>query len=225
MRKLLSVFCALLFVTVINCGSTGSSSSLTTTQVNAISAALTGALTQSEAYTESIAGINGVSIDSTTLTCNNSTLSCSGTVNETYPCASAGHITVTGNMHIYCTDPEPIPGGGGAEECASGVYHTSILVVFHVSDATNNLNDCDVGGGTILDGTINLTVAGDNAALTANLDGTIDIDNRGPTGGLVPIANSCGIFVTFNSNGTASGTICGNTVSTATPASVPEVQF
>ena len=37
MKKLLYCFCALLFVTIINCGSSGSGSSLTTAQVNAVS--------------------------------------------------------------------------------------------------------------------------------------------------------------------------------------------
>jgi hypothetical protein len=224
MKKLLSIFCALMFVTIINCGSSGSGSSLTSTQVNAISAALTGAMSQSEAYTTSLPGINSdVNINSTSVTCSSSGLTCTGTVNETYNCAAGGHITAKGNMSIYCTSTTVVD---GVTVCASGNdYNASMQITFYVSDPTNNLNDCNIGNGVVLDGTVSLSVSGNVQALTATITGTIDIDTVGTSGGLTPIASSCYILLDFPAGGTPSGSICGNTVSATSTASLPEAQF
>ncbi len=193
---------------ILSCGGSGSGN-LSTDQVNAVSAALTGAMGQSEAYTTSLIGVNNVQIDSTKITC--TTTSCTGTVNETYNCPSGGHITSTGNMALYCTNIVDL--GNGVQGCASANdFRASMSIVFHVSDPTNNLNDCNIGNNVVLDGTVNLTVSGMITALTANINGTIDIDTI-KDGGLTPIASSCYIFISYPAGGTPNGTICGNTVS------------
>ena len=205
--------CIIPALLVLSCGS-GGSGSVTSDQVNAISAAMTGAMSKSEAYTKSLIGVNGlndVTIDSTKISCNSSGLSCTGTINETYNCPAGGHITTTGNMSLTCTSTQVV---SGVTVCASAdAYRASMTVVFHVSDATNNLNDCNIGNNVVLDGTVNLTVSGMINALTANINGTIDVDTIGTSGGLTPIMSSCEIFISFPSGGKASGTICGNTVS------------
>lgn len=198
-----------------SCGGSGDTATLTTDQINNISAALTGGL---NATYEGMGAPTptSVSIDATsfpyTYACNPGDCQFTMTPNGTYDCSGGGHITMTGNITIACTETTTTPAPGSVTYC-SGNWYTSMAVVFHVSDETNNLNDCDVGGGVILDGTVNFTASGTDDAISANINGTIDIDERGPTGGLVPIAPACYIFISYPHGGNPSGTICGNTVS------------
>ena len=120
-------------------------------------------------------------------------------INSTTACPVAGHITALGSF-LYTYNE------------TTYVSSLSGQVTFNVSDPTNNLNDCEVGNGIILDGSIYLTMSGTNANLTGVLDGTIGINKRGPTGGLVPITDDCSIFLSFSTT-KISGTICGHTVS------------
>jgi len=111
-------------------------------------------------------------------------------------CPAGGHITITGNFYV---------------DAQAGTF--SVSLTMQVGDRSNNLNDCDVGGGLILDGTIRFDMSGSAASWSGNMNGSLSINRRGPTGGLVPITSDCGIFVGYRSDGYAAGTICGETVS------------
>lgn len=138
-------------------------------------------------------------------------------VNDVYNCQVGGHITSTGNFNWSVTVPDP-----PAE--ASAWIRGQLMQ--QVSDPTNNLYDCEQTGGVILDGTIysqftyDWTESG-GAKAVFSTDGTIGINKRGPTGGLVMIASDCSIFFTVAVNvsplgtatGNASGTICGESYS------------
>jgi hypothetical protein len=122
-------------------------------------------------------------------------------INAETACPVSGRITATGNFIASFTDDE-----------YSTFTGMNGLVTFYVSDPTNNLNDCEVGNGIILDGTLTLTMTMNAAyAWEGSLVGTIGINKRGPTGGLVPITDDCSIFLSFTTAG-ATGTICGQTV-------------
>lgn len=118
-------------------------------------------------------------------------------VNAQAACPGGGQISVTGNINV---DPQ------------AGTFNA--LFNFLVGDPTNNLNDCDVGNGVIVDGRITVTLSGSTAAWSGNMNGSLTINRRGPSGGLVRIAPSCSIFISYFTNGSASGTICGHSVST-----------
>jgi hypothetical protein len=66
----------------------------------------------------------------------------------------------------------------------------------------------------ILDGSINLVVAGTSAeGIGSTLNGQISMNRRGPTGGLVP-RGSCWIFLSVQRGADrATGTVCGHPVS------------
>jgi len=115
-------------------------------------------------------------------------------------CEGGGRITASGNITVT-VDEE------------TGESTTSGQTTIQVSDPTNNLNDCDVGGGVILDGTLFLTISGTDSDITLTLDGTIGINYRGSDGGLVPVTDDCSIFITWDSDGSGSGSICGHSVS------------
>lgn len=235
MKKLLSIFCAFLSVTIINCNSSSSSSSdLTSDQINAISKAMVTAMgaTDYSASPSSIATelasaeLASVDVDSMTFTHSASYDRYTANANDVSPCTGGGHITYTGTLVIACTAGATYDHDTGyLTSC--GTWHTSIDFTFEFGDRTNNLNDCDVGGGLILDGTVYFTGSGNDAKLSMNLDGTLSLNTRGDTGGLKPycesvICSDCSIFVSFPYGGTASGTICGYTVSSATTASLAE---
>jgi len=141
-------------------------------------------------------------------------------VNDVYNCQVGGHITSTGNFNwsfsypdYPATTPEPSAWIRGQ-------------LMQQVSDPTNNLYDCEQAGGVILDGTIysqftyDWTESG-GAMAVFSTDGSIGLNRRGPTGGLVMIASDCSIFFTVTVNvspsgattGNASGTICGQSYS------------
>lgn len=115
-------------------------------------------------------------------------------------CAEGGRITASGNITIAVNED-------------TGEATTFGQITIQVSDPTNNLNDCDVGGGIILDGTLYLTISGTDGDITMTLNGSIGINRRGSGGGLVPITDDCWIYITY-SGGNASGSICGHEVST-----------
>jgi hypothetical protein len=238
MKRLLSIFCALLFVPIINCGSSGSSSDLSTDQVNAISKAMVTAMgaTDYSASPTSMeiasAGLASVNVDTMTFTHSATYDRFTGNANDVSPCAGGGHITYIGTLVIYCKSGatyDDAPGGTGYL-LSCGVWHSSIDFTFHFGDVTNNLNDCNVGSGLIVDGTVYFTGAGDGSALSMSLDGTLSLNTRGPTGGLTPycastICSDCLIAVSFPYGGTATGTICGYSVSSANTASLAEFEF
>lgn len=178
-----------------SCG--GSGSDISTDDVNAISSALTATLNDCMGEIQySSASTNDASIKINAGFTN--------PVNLEHACPVDGHITASGNIS-----------GTYNEETGSGSYNA--MITFQVSDPTNNLNDCEVGSGIILDGTLNLVLSGtitssSNTHLTT-LIGNIGINRRGDTGGLVMVASDCYISLRFTEAG-GSGTICGHSVST-----------
>lgn len=87
-------------------------------------------------------------------------------------------------------------------------------VTFQYSDPTNNLNDCAVTDDVILDGTLDFILAGDSTSgIGWTLNGSIEIDQRGPTGGLSP-RGSCFVSLNMPKGGTkATGSVCGQPIS------------
>ena len=175
MRKLALIVFAGMFGCVDN---TQDDSQLSSSDINAISAALTTAMN------------SGISAS-------HRRVQPETAVSTSAACPAAGHITVSGNYYV---------------DAQAGTF--SVSLTMQVGDRSNNLNDCDVGGGLIIDGTIYFNMSGSAASWSGNMNGSLSINRRGPTGGLVPITSDCGIFVTYRSNGYAGGTICGETVST-----------
>ena len=115
-------------------------------------------------------------------------------------CPLGGRITRSGNATVTASD--------------AGSWSVYGLVTFLISDPTNNLNDCEIAKDVILDGTLTLTVAGssEKGGVGASLNGTMGINGRGPTGGLVP-RGDCFVFLTVPVGGTkATGTVCGHSV-------------
>ena len=194
MRRVFLILCVLCIVSSFSCGG-GSSSNVSSDDVNAISAALTSTMTDCMGEIE----YSSVNCDELLMVAGGSF---SKAVNIEHSCPVDGRITATGNMSGSWTDS------------GSGSYNA--MITFQVSDPTNNLNDCEVGSGIILDGSLILTLTGSYSAagntFLATLIGTIGINERGPTGGLVMVASDCYISLRFTETG-ASGTICGHSVS------------
>lgn len=119
-------------------------------------------------------------------------------LNGQFACPVKGRITYSGNVTVTASETDATVRG---------------LIAFYVSDRTNNLNDCEVGGGLILDGSLTFTIAG--SALTGvgfSLTGTISTNRRGPTGGLVPTGGGR-IFLNLPRGGTrVTGSIFGTPV-------------
>lgn len=119
-------------------------------------------------------------------------------LNGQFACPVKGRITYSGNVTVTASETDATVRG---------------LIAFYVSDRTNNLNDCEVGGGLILDGSLTFTIAG--SALTGvgfSLAGTIGTNRRGPTGGLIPTGGGR-IFLSLPRGGTrVTGSIFGTPV-------------
>ena len=142
-------------------------------------------------------------------------------VNEVFNCSVSGHITCTGNFNWTIITPD-------GPDYVAPELSVSIRgeLMEQVSDPTNNLNDCEVGDSVIMDGTIYSLFTFDwnessGGQAKFSTDGTLGFNRRGPTGGLVMIADDCSIFFTVTINmtaalatsGSASGTICGESYS------------
>ena len=116
-------------------------------------------------------------------------------LNGQFACPVKGRITYSGNVTVTAAETDATVRG---------------LIAFYVSDRTNNLNDCEVGGGLILDGSLTFTIAG--SALTGvgfSLAGTIGTNRRGPTGGLIPTGGGR-VFLSLPRGGTkVTGSIFG----------------
>ena len=183
MKTLKITLTTLLIFSMVGCGGSG----LSNTDITNISTALM------KAFSDAGSGFTPkIAINPKTVTT---------PINMETACPVAGRITSTGNLIATLSDDE-----------SSTFEGMNGLITFHVSDPTNNLNDCDVGSGVILDGTIILTMTMTSSyVMTGSLVGTIGINKRGPTGGLTPISDDCGIFLSFTQTA-VTGTICGQTV-------------
>jgi hypothetical protein len=117
-------------------------------------------------------------------------------LNGAYRCRVAGRISWTGNVSVD-TDAGSIFG----------------LIALRISDATNNLNDCEPSRGVILEGSLTLTFAGTTASgVGASMSGNIEINSRGNGGGLVP-RGSCFVSISVPRGGTrATGSVCGRAI-------------
>lgn len=112
-------------------------------------------------------------------------------------CPVAGRISYSGNVKVTATETDATIQG---------------LIGFNVSDPTNNLNDCEVGNGIILTGSLVLTIAGSLSGIGISLTGTINANRRGTTGGLVP-AGGGRVFLSLPRGGTrVTGSIFGSAV-------------
>lgn len=130
--------------------------------------------------------------------CNTSENSITFAVSGEYPCQAGGHVTVSGNLKTWCdewmyyTDPTVY--------CTcTGEYHTQNALTFQFGDPTNNLNDCDEGGDVIIDGTIYVDASGTVDDLTISITGTLGVNRRGPTGGLILISDEIGVSLYYSS--------------------------
>ena len=122
-------------------------------------------------------------------------------VNGQHPCAVAGRISWTGNVPWSANEQ-------------TGEWTIGGAVQYQLGDRTNNLNDCEVSKGVLLDGTLNLFFAGSSSTggVGVSLNGTFSINGRGPTGGLVP-RGSCFVNLTVQRGAKrATGSVCGRSV-------------
>jgi hypothetical protein len=115
MKRLFSILCVFLSVTIINCGSSsggddGSTTDLSTEEINAISAVLVGALSDSGgsgSYSGTSINVNDLVKVSDSLTwadtCSTTEYSWSAAASGEYSCPTSGHITYTGNMKTSCS--------------------------------------------------------------------------------------------------------------------------
>ena len=115
-------------------------------------------------------------------------------------CQISGRVSWTGNVSVSVAIDNSIGTIFG-------------LITFRISDPTNNLNDCQVAPGVILDGSLTLTMAGNtDEGVGLSLAGEIGINERGPTGGLIPRGN-CFISLSVPRGGdTVTGSVCGRAV-------------
>jgi hypothetical protein len=89
-------------------------------------------------------------------------------------CQISGRVSWTGNVSV-------------SVDIDNGIGTIFGLITFRISDPTNNLNDCQVAPGVILDGSLTLTMAGNtDERVGLWFAGEIEINERGPTGGLYP---------------------------------------
>ena len=133
-------------------------------------------------------------------------------INNVYNCFVAGHITSIGDFNWTINYPVP-PSDNTPYSFTIGGQLTE-----NISDPTNNLNDCEVGGGVILDGSIYsmLTMSGNESGGQAKwtTDGIIGINRRGSSGGLVMIDDDCRIFLTIDMSWSGSGAATGSAYGT-----------
>ena len=214
--------CAVLSVMIYSCGSNGTSSSsdsgsdLTTDEINSINHLLMNAV-NSAGTTSSQQGAPNL-LQSTPMeaisfanTCNGSNYQFTAAVNDTKACPTAGHITYTGNLKTYCSSWQYHTSPAVFCSC-TGDWNTANQLTFQFGDRTNNLFDCETSG-IILDGTVYVNATGKDTAIDLSINGSLSVNRRGPSGGLVPL-NSCFINLLYKSStGAWSGTICGRSVS------------
>jgi hypothetical protein len=109
-------------------------------------------------------------------------------------CAVAGHITRSGNVTVT------------VGEDLANIYG---LITFLISDPVNNLNDCQVAEGVILNGTITLTLAGDSdSGVGLSVVGSIDINDKN-----FSKRGSCFVDIRLaKGSAVVTGTVCGEPI-------------
>jgi len=193
----------------VSCGGSGSSSSdgdLQQADVDQIVATLTSALSSVSSTPTGVAASGAVAAYAE----REVALSQSVPLNFTTACPAGGHVTTTGNFSVNCPTPP-----------ATGACSFAGLAKINYGDVTNNLNDCAFDNGLIVDGGLTLSMtgngAGTNVNLTETLTGTLSLNRKGPTGGLVPIniggIHACIIFLTAKFPArTITGSVCNQSV-------------
>ena len=111
------------------------------------------------------------------------------------PCALGGRITSDGNVTVWAD----------GETGSSGFWGQ---VIMQVSDPTNNLNDCVVENGLILDGTLMMDLGGEDGSFTVYINGSIGVNRLGDGGGLVPVDDDCGVTVMGTDDNYSTVSIC-----------------
>jgi hypothetical protein len=190
---------ALLILVLAACGGGGgdevtdplNDNDLSQTEREAVAAAISAAATQGTT------GAGPASSNLLVLDARSREVSGSYPFHGEHPCEFGGHITWTGNLNYDANE-------------TTGWWQMSGGLLLQVGDRTNNLNDCAVAPDVILDGTLNLVIAGTSTeGVGSTLNGQISMNRRGPTGGLVP-RGSCWIMVSVMRGATrATGSVCG----------------
>jgi hypothetical protein len=192
-----------------SCGSDSTDSgngfvTLSTTENAAVNADVVGGITEVQTALAAAQAGSGVPTALHVLPTIAGSFSQTWPINGTHPCALGGHITYTGNIAARASWND--------ETGAITSSYIGGLVSFAYSDATNNLNDCQVAADVFLNGTLSLMVSGDITGASVSLVGSLEIDKRGPTGGLIP-RGSCLINLQFPKGGTrVTGSVCGTAV-------------
>lgn len=219
MRSVMLVLCATATVALFSCGgstSTSSNSQLTSTEINAINNTLMSAMNNAGTTSTGSGAVDFMRAaprEAVTFsqTCNNSNYQFTASVNDSQTCPTAGHITYTGNLKTSCSSWMYYTSPATYCNC-TGDWYISNSLTFQYGDRTNNLNDCETSG-VILDGTVYANVAGKVDDFNISINGSLSVNRRGSTGGLVPL-DSCYINLLYKSStGKWSGSICGSSVS------------
>jgi hypothetical protein len=114
-------------------------------------------------------------------------------------CAAGGYVRGTGNVFVSCPDP---PAGGACT--------TSGAVTFNFGDRTNNLEDCGVGSGLFVDGSLYMGLTGQDQSAKVTLTGGLETARKGPSGGLVPFGMPCWVNLeALSPQRTVTGSVCG----------------
>lgn len=220
---IMKLFCKSLFfvipmLLIVSCeggdSSSDDSSDLTSSELNTILELLVDAMNDSGGGSSKTSSIDvNQSVEhykySYSTTCNDTHYWFTAAVSDTYPCPTSGHVTYSGNLKTFCSSWMYHTNHTTYCVC-NGDWHTQNSLTFQYSDPTNNLYDCE-SGGIIVDGTVYINASGTGTVINISITGTLGINRRGPTGGLVPITSDCSIFLYYNgTSGEWSGTICGH---------------
>jgi hypothetical protein len=176
---------------LIGCGDATEPDTLDSADITAITNALISGLNAANAASFSKARVSNVAASPWIST----NVAVNVPVSGSAPCPVAGHVTFAGNIFV---------------DDKTG--NTQGTITMQYGDRTNNLADCEVAGGVIVDGTITLTISGGQAGIALGMAGTLSVNRRGQSGGLHPLG-SCliQIHVAANAN-TATGSVCGQSI-------------
>lgn len=192
----------------LSCGGSGSDSAgFQQADADQVAATLGGAMANVGGATGAAPGHTAGAATSLSATAAlGSALSSQAALNFTTSCPAAGHVTTVGNFFASCPTPP-----------ATGACTFSGAATISFGDATNNLNDCAYDNGLVVDGHLNLMISGTGTpaavTLSQSLVGTLSLNRKGPTGGLVPISvngiGTCMVLLTAKwPERTITGSVC-----------------